>query len=102
MIPRESRIASDPPSIRFLTVFQVARMLAVSKSLVYELAAAGKLASYKIGKNAIRFHPDDVAQYLRGCRTKVRRSKPAASPGTIFKHLDAARLAKAWREQGVS
>jgi excisionase family DNA binding protein len=54
----------------WLDVKQAAERLGLSRSIVYQLAASGKLAHYKIGPNGgrIRFRPEDIAAYLEGCR----------------------------------
>ena len=86
-----------------LTVNDVAEFLAVSPSLVYRLAADGELPSYRIGKGTLRFRPEDVEEYLDShAQGRTRARKPRTTSGPVFKHLDASRLAEAWRDQGVS
>jgi excisionase family DNA binding protein len=47
-----------------LNVRQVAELLGVSDKHIYELAAQGKLPAFRVGK-AVRFDPQDVADWLR-------------------------------------
>src|ERR1700746_2817910 len=47
-----------------LDVHEVAELLKVSERQIYELAASGKLPSFRSGK-IIRFDPQDVADWLR-------------------------------------
>ena len=54
----------------FLSTSDVARKLGVSPRWVSQLAAEGRLASYKLGdKRALRFIADDVLAFVEGCRT---------------------------------
>jgi excisionase family DNA binding protein len=86
-----------------LTVAQVAQLLAVSESLVYRLASDGEIPCYRIGKGTLRFRPDDIESYLSSRLNGKKRARgQRTAPGAVFKHLDAAHLAAAWREQGVS
>ena len=61
--------------VELLTIEQVARLLNVSKSLVYRLKDEGKLRSYRIGKGAIRFRTEDVLSYLEECVVEVDHSR---------------------------
>ena len=88
--------------MKLLTVNDVAEILAVSPSLIYRLAAEGELPSYRLGKGALRFCQEDIESYLSSCLKGKRARKPRTTSGPVFKHLDASRLAEAWREQGVS
>lgn len=86
-----------------LTVAQVAELLSVSESLVYRLASDGEIPSYRIGRGALRFRQEDIEAYLSSrLNGKNRVRRPRTTSGPVFKHLDASRLAAAWREQGVS
>ena len=55
-----------------LTVREVARILHVSPSLVYQLVETRKLASHRIGNRngAIRIAPSDLDNYLARCRAE--------------------------------
>ncbi len=56
---------------QLLTIAQVARMLNVSRTLIYWLIQRGDLPTLHIG-HALRFRPQDVADYLQ------KRSVPPA------------------------
>jgi excisionase family DNA binding protein len=89
--------------MNLLTVSDVADFLSVSESLVYRLASDGEIPCYRIGKGALRFRMDDIETYLSSrLHGKAKTRRPRMASGPVFKHLDAARLAEAWREQGVS
>ena len=47
-----------------LNAQQVAELLGLSKKQVYQMAATGKLPSFRIGK-AVRFDAQDLAEWLR-------------------------------------
>lgn len=86
-----------------LTVAQVAEFLSVSESLIYRLASDGEIPCYRIGKGALRFREQDIESYLAShLHGKERTRRPGKTSGPVFKHLDASRLAAAWRDQGVS
>ena len=53
-----------------LTVREVAEILRVSPSLVYQLVEARKLACHRIGgrRGAIRISTTDIQEYLATCR----------------------------------
>jgi excisionase family DNA binding protein len=48
-----------------LTADDLARLLSVSKVMVYKLASEGKIPSFRIGMS-LRFDPHSVAVWLRG------------------------------------
>jgi len=86
-----------------LTVQQVAERLSISQSLAYRLVADGKLRAYRIGKGTLRFSEEMLCEYLSSCELHQGNRRTRTSSGSpVFKHLDASRLAAAWREQGVS
>lgn len=58
-----------------LDVHEVADLLQVSERHIYELAAGGKLPSFRIGK-IIRFDPQDVADWLRQNKPPDRQHSP--------------------------
>jgi excisionase family DNA binding protein len=67
-----------------LRVADVAERLGVSVALVYELAAKGKISSYRIGlgRGALRFKGEDVETYLQMCRVEGETpSRP------VLKHI---------------
>ncbi len=90
--------------MQLLTVAEVAGLLSVSPSLVYRLKADGEIPCYQIGRGAIRFSKEDVDQYLavRRVGNGRKQTRSTAQSSSVFKHLDPARLAAAWREKGVS
>ena len=59
-----------------LTVTDVARMLSVSRTLIYVLIARGELPTVHIG-HALRFRPRDVQDYIRK-RSRQRTPKPGS------------------------
>ena len=71
---------SPPP---LLTVREVARILRVSPSLVYQLVETRKLASHRVGNRngAIRIAPADLDDYLACCRPR-KGGRPAGPPQT--------------------
>lgn len=58
-----------------LNVRQVAELLGVSDKHIYELVAQGKLPAFRVGK-AVRFDPQDVADWLRKRKPSNERQKP--------------------------
>jgi len=71
-----------------LTVREVAGILRVSASLVYQLVERGKLACHRIGNRngAIRISAADVEEYLAQCRTERTEQTPEP-PRPRLKHL---------------
>lgn len=107
LTPDQSSIMNNSPDERsslasqFLTVQEAARFLNMSKSFLYQLAANRKIACYRIGQGAIRFQLDDLLAYLEQCRVEPEKqiSRGIQSTGTTFQHLNASRLAEAWRRK---
>lgn len=67
--------------IKWLTVADVARKLDLKTKTVYLLAsehcpADRRIASHRLGPNGgkLRFHPDDVADYIESRRSIVKSS----------------------------
>jgi len=75
----------QPP---LLTVREVAEILRVSPSLVYQLVEARKLACHRIGnrQGAIRISASDVDDYLAQCRHD-RQDEVPKPPRPRLKHL---------------
>ena len=73
---------------QLLTVREVARMLRVSPSLVYQLVETRKLACHRIGstRGAIRIAAADVRNYLLECRHDRQDEMPKV-PRPRLKHL---------------
>jgi len=92
-----------------LKVRQVAERLNCSASSVYSLVESGKLGHHRCP--GIRISEEQLAAFLEGTKKEhgpaIRsmagsRTSTSASGSPVFKHLDPARLAAAWREKGVS
>lgn len=62
-----SPMVAEVPGPSLLTVKQVAGLLAVSQTAVYDLCHAGILPYFKVGARGgrYRFYRDDVEKYLR-------------------------------------
>ncbi len=73
---------------RLLTVREVAELLRVSPSMVYQLVEGRKLACHRIGggRGAIRVSTTDIQQYLAACRYEQREHVPKP-PRQRLKHL---------------
>ena len=71
-----------------LTVREVAEVLRVSPSLVYQLVEANKLACHRIGSRngAIRISPADLDEYLAQCRNERQDETPKPARPRL-KHL---------------
>ncbi len=100
----QRQIVANKPvlqSPQLLTVRETAKLLNISKSFVYQLAASRRITSYKIGRGAIRFCLEDLLDYLEQCRigTSETTKLPTRPTGVTFQHLNASRLAEAWRQQ---
>lgn len=73
-----------------LTVKDVATRLNVSASCIYQLVESGKLSHHRIGlgRGAIRFSDEDIAEFLNQVREATRPQSPrAAPPRRKLKHL---------------
>ena len=72
---------------KLLTVADVADVLAISKSLVYELVDRGELPYVPCGKSkAYRFDPQDIEAFI--CRRKIRNeSRKPLTPRPRLKHI---------------
>ena len=83
-----------------LTVKQSAKSIGLSASKMYELIASHRLAHYRIdGK--ILVDEADLTAYLKTCRVGAD-AKIAVQSSKPFKHLNATRLASAWKQHGAS
>lgn len=84
-----------------LNAKQIAELLGISKKKVYQMAATGKLPSFRIGK-AVRFDAQDLAEWLRNKkgldeepgpekvrkgqrRTSTQRNGKMASPDHVWR-----------------
>ena len=90
---------------KLLTVKQLADMLSISPSMVYELVALSKIRCFRIagrGRGTLRFDEAMVAEYLASTvqgptpsASAPASSGPRAAP---FSELDPERLAAAWKK----
>jgi excisionase family DNA binding protein len=64
------QISSIHEDNRLLKATEVARILNISKSLVYRLIHTGKIPSIRINQ-AVRIHNDDLNRFIEGNRTEV-------------------------------
>lgn len=97
-----------PTGKGLLTVKDVAALLSVSESTIYDLVATRKLACHRIGgrgRGTLRFTQAQVEAYLASTlheadATPSSSSAPASSgsPAALFSELDPARLARAWKQ----
>lgn len=72
---------------KLLTVSQVADILAISKSLVYELVDRGDLPFVKVGTSkGYRFDPEDIKTFIRK-RKRQNRGQTTPSIRPRLKHL---------------
>uniref|UniRef100_A0A7V3KMH9 DNA-binding protein n=1 Tax=candidate division WOR-3 bacterium TaxID=2052148 RepID=A0A7V3KMH9_UNCW3 len=55
--------------IEFLTVDEIAKMLRVSRVWIYKLVREKRIPYYHIEK-CVRFHPQEIEQWLAECRQK--------------------------------
>ena len=67
MIGQVSTIYEDE---QLLKASEVARILNISRSLVYSLIQTGKIAHVRINQ-AVRIHQDDLIKFIEGNRTEV-------------------------------
>jgi len=61
---------------QFLTVEQVAELLAVCRLTVYRLIKSGRLIAYRVGKGAYRIERADFQTFLAGCRSDQQPQAP--------------------------
>jgi excisionase family DNA binding protein len=61
---RRSTTLNDPIDLDMLTVEQAAQRLGTEVRFVRRLVAERRIRYYKVGKY-VRFHPDDLTDYIR-------------------------------------
>ncbi|MEZ6063932.1 MAG: helix-turn-helix domain-containing protein [Planctomycetaceae bacterium] len=73
----------------FLTVEGAANYLQVSRSIIYALIEAGKLACHRIGlgRGTIRISQHDIEAYLESCRQGDVTPPPPLPPPQKLKHI---------------
>jgi excisionase family DNA binding protein len=64
LLLRQTSSATEPESVRLLTVKQVANLLQVCNATVYKLCEKGELAHLRI-LNSIRIAPADLSDLIR-------------------------------------
>jgi excisionase family DNA binding protein len=82
------------------SVKQAATKIGVSPSKVYELVRHRKVAHHRVDGKIILAEAD-LDAYLARCRIDAVGQVTSAPPQGVFKQLDPARLAKAWKARGV-
>lgn len=104
--PRSYRVemSSDRDSLNgraLFTIREASDRLHVSPSLIYALCARGLLDHHRcgLGRGTIRITEKALEVYLQ--RSKVTGGGAAGANDTSFKNLDAQRMTRAWKEQGV-
>jgi excisionase family DNA binding protein len=73
-----------------LTVVEVAAILRVSRTCVYQLIESGKIACHRIGvgRGAIRVAQSDLDEFVVSCRQEPDKGASSApSPAKRLKHL---------------
>ena len=77
-MPAEQVFGAD---VAMVDAAGAAELLGVSRRMVYDLAAAGRLRCYRYSARAIRFDVADVEAFRQGCRAEVEKV-PACRPPT--------------------
>jgi excisionase family DNA binding protein len=67
MLEKVAKIFKDE---RLLKASEVARILNISRSLVYNLIQTGKIAHIRVNQ-AVRIHQDDLNKFIEDSRTEV-------------------------------
>ena len=79
-MPKSRKSVGDHESTseQLLSVADVAELLSISQSLVYQIVDAGKIPFLRIGigRGSIRFQPADVKTYLDSCRVEKVAMQP--------------------------
>ena len=84
-----------------LSVKEAAIRLGISLSKMYALVEQRQIAHYRLG-GKILLQEADLEVYLKQCRVEAGGEGTPSRPAGPFTHLDAARLAEAWRRQGIA
>jgi excisionase family DNA binding protein len=84
-----------------LTVKEASEELRVSASLVYTLCARGRISHYRCGlqRGTIRISKEALQAYLDQTKVTIRERPQGLRKN--FSQLNSARLAEAWKRQGV-
>lgn len=70
--------------MNLLTVTEVARMLRLSRSKIYNLK--DKIGWYRVG-GSVRFREEDILRYLDGCRIERNGKRKKRTTGHRLRHL---------------
>jgi len=97
---------SDNLAHDMLLVKEVAGMLRLALSTVYQLIESGKLPAYKLG-GTYRVRKSDVESFLDSSRVEKQPKRTArARRGTTnrrtLQELDTSRLRRAWSARGAA
>ena len=65
-----------------LTYGDVAEKLQLSVRTIQEMKEDGTLKGFKVGKRAVRFHPEDIDAYIKQIRDEQCPSTSEAASGT--------------------
>lgn len=70
-------------------VSEVATLLRVSRTCVYQLVDSGKLGCFRIGigRGAIRISQDDLTSFVEASRERVKATASVPSHSAELKHL---------------
>ena len=84
-----------------LTIKQTSEKLNVSASLVYALCTSGLIDHHRcgLGRGTIRIDEAALQVYIE--RTRIIVQSRPQGPQKGFHQLNSARLAAAWKQQGV-
>jgi excisionase family DNA binding protein len=75
-------VNEDPTDVELLDVPQAARRLGTKQRFVRRLVAERRIRFYKIGAH-VRFHPDDLADYIHRARVEPVRPVLHYEKGTV-------------------
>lgn len=84
-----------------ITARQAAQRLGLSPRKIYELAATGRLPSFRFD-DAIRFDPQDLETYRESCRSTTTRSSSAGATNSAVSLMDSdEELQNYFRRRGL-
>jgi excisionase family DNA binding protein len=101
--PESEGEKGDRPIDHVFTVKEVAERFRVSQGTIYADIRTGRLKALRFGRKTYRITEESLQDYLAAAqvsdssRPKTNdRRQSRSHVATTFKHLDAARLTKAW------
>ena len=62
------KVQDIDPITSLLDVSDLTRILKCSRAVGYKLASSGEIPSVLVGEKLVRFHPDDVRDYINARR----------------------------------